>query len=426
LLFIGVIGWISPWLVLPVVACFVIVLVMGFVLQHRLHELAQTTYQASAQRNATLIEALGAIETIKTQGAEGVIQARWERNNLHLAQTGVKMRALSSGATYGATWLTQMVNLVIVLIGVMLISQRELTMGALIACTTLSGRALAPAGQIVGLLLQYQGARTALESLDKVMAQPVEREGDQNFLHRREVRGEIELRNVRFSYPNREDAALDGISLRIPAGEKVALIGRVGSGKTTIQKLMLGLYAPSDGAVLIDGIDLRQLDPADVRRNLGYVSQDVTLFYGTLRDNIAFGLPYADDQAILAAAEIAGLIDFVNRHPRGFDMQVGERGELLSGGQRQGVGIARAVLNNAPMLLLDEPTSAMDFSTEALVTRRITEFAVGKTVVLVTHRTSMLSLVDRIVVIDQGRVVADGPRDRILEALQSGRIARAA
>ena len=426
LLFIGVIGWISPWLVLPVVACFVIVLVMGFVLQHRLHELAQTTYQASAQRNATLIEALGAIETIKTQGAEGVIQARWERNNLHLAQTGVKMRALSSGATYGAAWLTQMVNLVIVLIGVMLISQRELTMGALIACTTLSGRALAPAGQIVGLLLQYQGARTALESLDKVMAQPVEREGDQNFLHRREVRGEIELRNVKFSYPNREDPALDGISLRIPAGEKVALIGRVGSGKTTIQKLMLGLYAPSDGAVLIDGIDLRQLDPADVRRNLGYVSQDVTLFYGTLRDNIAFGLPYADDQAILAAAEIAGLIEFVNRHPRGFDMQVGERGELLSGGQRQGVGIARAVLNNAPMLLLDEPTSAMDFSTEALVTRRITEFAVGKTVVLVTHRTSMLSLVDRVVVIDQGRVVADGPRDRILEALQSGRIARAA
>jgi ATP-binding cassette subfamily C protein LapB len=319
-----------------------------------------------------------------------------------------------------------MVNLVIVLIGVMLISQRELTMGALIACTTLSGRALAPAGQIVGLLLQHQGARTALESLDKVMAQPVEREGDQNFLHRREVRGEIELRNVKFSYPNREDPALDGISLRIPAGEKVALIGRVGSGKTTIQKLMLGLYAPSDGAVLIDGIDLRQLDTADVRRNLGYVSQDVTLFYGTLRDNIAFGLPYADDQAILAAAEIAGLIEFVNRHPRGFDMQVGERGELLSGGQRQGVGIARAVLNNAPMLLLDEPTSAMDFSTEALVTRRITEFAVGKTVVLVTHRTSMLSLVDRVVVIDQGRVVADGPRDRILEALQSGRIARAA
>jgi ATP-binding cassette subfamily C protein LapB len=426
LLFIGVIFWISPWLVLPVAACFAVVLVIGFVLQHRLHELAQTTYQASAQRNATLVEALGGIETIKTQGAEGVIQARWERNNQHLAQTNVKMRALSSGATYGVNWLTQMVTLLIVLIGVMLIGQRELTMGALIACTTLSGRALAPAGQIVGLLLQYQGARTALESLDKIMQQPGERDGDQNFLHRREVKGEIELRGVKFAYPNREDKALDGVSLRILPGEKVALIGRVGSGKTTIQKLMLGLYQPTDGAVLIDGIDLRQLDPADVRRNLGYVSQDVTLFYGTLRENIAFGLPYADDLAVLAAAETAGLIDFVNRHPRGFDMQVGERGELLSGGQRQGVGIARAVLNNAPIMLLDEPTSAMDFSTEALVTRRMTEFAVGKTVVLVTHRTSMLALVDRVVVVDGGRIVADGPRDRILEALQTGRIARAA
>jgi ATP-binding cassette subfamily C protein LapB len=206
----------------------------------------------------------------------------------------------------------------------------------------------------------------------------------------------------------------------------VALIGRVGSGKTTLQKLMLGLYQPTSGAVLLDGIDLRQLDPADVRRNLGYVSQDVTLFYGSLRENITMGLPYADETAVLAAAETACMTEFVNRHPRGFDMPVGERGELLSGGQRQSVGLARAVLHNAPLLLLDEPTSAMDFSTEAQVTRKVTEFAQGKTVVLVTHRTSMLALVDRVIVVDQGKVVADGPRDRILEALQAGRIARAA
>jgi ATP-binding cassette subfamily C protein LapB len=303
-------------------------------------------------------------------------------------------------------------------------------MGALIACTTLASRALAPAGQIVGLLMQYQGARTALEALDKTMALPVEREAadgrPQAFLHRREFRGEIEFRNVRFAYPDRKDNAIEGMSFKIQPGERVALIGRIGSGKTTIQKLMLGLYQPADGAVLLDGIDLRQLDPADVRRNTGYVSQDVTLFFGSLRDNIAFGMPYADEQAILAAAETAGMLEFVNRHPSGFDMQVGERGELLSGGQRQSVGIARAVLHNAPLLLLDEPTSAMDFSTEAQITRRISEFAQNKTVVLVTHRTSMLALVNRVIVIDGGRVVADGPRDRIMEALQSGRIARAA
>lgn len=426
LIFIAVMAWISPWMVLPVVAAFVLILVIGFILQHRLHELSESTYQASAQRNATLVEALTGIETIKTQAAEGVIQARWERVNLFLARTNVRMRALSSHASYGTQWLSQIVSLSVILIGVHLISQRELTMGALIACTTLASRALAPAGQIVGLLMQYQGARTALESLDRIMAQPVEREPGAAFLHRREIRGDIELRDVRFAYPGRDDPVLDGISLKIARGEKVALIGRVGSGKTTIQKLMLGLYQPTSGAVLLDGIDLRQLDPADVRRNLGYVSQDVTLFYGSLRENITMGLPYADENAVLAAAETACLLDFVNRHPKGFDMPVGERGELLSGGQRQSVGLARAVLHNAPLLLLDEPTSAMDFSTEAQVTKRVTEFAQGRTVVLVTHRTSMLALVDRVVVVDQGRIVADGPRDRILEALQSGRIARAA
>jgi ATP-binding cassette subfamily C protein LapB len=216
------------------------------------------------------------------------------------------------------------------------------------------------------------------------------------------------------------------MSFKIAAGERVALIGRVGSGKSTIQRLIMGLYQPTEGAVLLDGIDLRQLDPADVRRNCAHVSQDVTLFYGTLRDNIALGLPYADDTAIVAAAEVAGMAEFVNRHPRGFDMPVGERGESLSGGQRQGVGLARAVLHNAPILLLDEPTSAMDFSTEAQITARMNAFVHDKTVVLVTHRTSMLAMVTRVIVVDGGKIVADGPRDRIMEALASGRIARAA
>ena len=342
----------------------------------------------------------------------------------------VRMRALSSSAMYGTAWLTQGVSVAVIVIGVYLINERQLTMGALIAASMLAGRALAPAGQVVGLLMQYQGARTALESLDKLMAKPVERpsaaEGAAPFIQRRELKGEIELRNVRFAYPNRDDAALDGVSFKIAPGERVALIGRVGSGKSTIQRLVMGLYEPSAGEVLLDGVDVRQLDPADVRRNIGYVSQDVLLFHGSLRDNIAFGLPFADDAAILAAAEVAGLNEYVNRHPRGFDMPVGERGESLSGGQRQAVGIARAVLHNAPLLLLDEPSSAMDFSTEAFVTQRLSAFAQGKTVLLVTHRTSLLSLIDRVIVIDNGRVVADGPRERIMQALQSGRISKAA
>ena len=433
-LFVLVMLWLSPWLAIPVVVVFGVIVIVGWVLQHRLHQLAETTWQAAAQRNATLIESLTGLETIKAQAAEGAVQAKWERANTFLARINVRMRALSASAMYGTAWLTQLTSVAVIVIGVYLIGERQLTMGALIAAGMLAGRALAPAGQVVGLLMQYQGARTALESLDKLMAQPVERpgaeEGAAPFIQRRDLKGEIELRSLRFAYPQRADepmsAALDGVNLRIAPGEHVALIGRVGSGKSTIQRLVMGLYQPGEGSVLLDGIDARQLDPADVRRNIGYVSQDVLLFHGSLRENIAFGLPYADDAAIVAAAEVAGLTEFVHRHPRGFDLPVGERGERLSGGQRQAVGIARAVLHNAPILLLDEPTSAMDFSTEAHVTQRLAAFAQGKTVMLVTHRTSLLQFVNRVVVVDNGRIVADGPRERIMEALQSGRIAKAA
>ncbi len=418
LLFLCVMVWISPWLALPVLVGGVVILALGGVLQQRLHELANTTHRASATRNATLVESLNGIETIKTQGAEGLIQSRWEQTNAFLSSTNMRMRELSALATSSTATMGQVVSVLIILIGVYLINERVLTMGALIACTTLASRALQPMAQVVGLLMQYQGVRTALDNLNQLMAKPQERTLGQAYLQRPQLHGDIELRNVNFCYPGRDDKALDGVNLRIRAGERVAFIGRVGSGKSTIARLMMGLYQPTEGAVLVDDTDLRQLDPADVRRNQAYVSQDVMLFFGTLRDNIAFGLPFADDAAIREAADIAGLTDFVNRHPLGFDLPVGERGELLSGGQRQCVGLARAVLHNAPLLLLDEPTSAMDFSTEAQVTQRIGQFAAGKTVVLVTHRTSMLAMVNRVIV--------DGPRDRILEALAHGRIARAA
>jgi len=298
-------------------------------------------------------------------------------------------------------------------------------MGGLIACTMLSSRALAPLGQLVGLLMQYHNAKVALTSLEQVMKNPVERPADASFVHRPELKGDIEFRDVQFNYPNSQIAALKGITCRVRAGEKVVVIGRIGSGKTTLQKLLLGLYLPTSGSVSIDGVDLRQLDPADLRRNIGYVAQDVTLFYGTLRDNIAIGAPYADDAAIVAAAEVGGLSDFVNRHPDGFDMMIGERGDSLSGGQRQGVAIARAFLMDPPILLLDEPTSAMDFSSEQQFKQRLKALAAHKTVLIVTHRNSLLDLADRVIVIDDGRVVADGPRDQVIQALQGGRIGRA-
>ena len=424
LLFVIVIGLIAWPLIFPVLAAMLAVAVYAYVLQYKMHELSETTYRAGALRNATLIESLSALETIKTQAAENVMQSKWEKSVAFVARVNNRMRFLSAAATNGAAEIQQLVNVTVVIVGVYLIGEGMLSMGGLIACTMLSSRAVAPLGQMVGLLLQFQNARISLTSLEQIMGHPVERPADANFVHRPDLRGSIEFRDVHFSYPNTQVAALRGVTARIEQGEKVVIIGRVGSGKTTLQKLLLGLYQAEQGTVSVDGVDVRQLDPADLRRNIGYVPQDVTLFYGTLRDNIAIGAPYADDAAILAAAEAGGLSEFVNRHPDGFDMLIGERGESLSGGQRQGVAIARAFLMDPPILLLDEPTSAMDFSSEQQFKDRLRKIAAHKTVLIVTHRNSLLELATRIIVVDDGKVVADGPRDQVIQALQSGRIGR--
>lgn len=425
LIFLFVILWISwPLVLIPIIGLIVGV-IYAYVIQYKMHELTETTYRAAALRNASLVESLTALETIKTQGAEGVVQNKWERTTAFLSRNSAQVRLLSASATNGAATITQIVNVSLIVAGVYLIHERLLTMGGLIAVTMLGGRAIAPLGQAVGMLMQFQNARMSLETLDKLMAQPVERPDASAFIHRPEIEGEIEFRDVSFAYPGQGEPALQNVSLRIAPGEHVVILGRTGSGKTTLQKLMLGLYQPSEGVVRIDGIDLRQLDPADLRRNVGFVGQDATLFYGTLRENISIGAPYADDSAIVHAAEVAGLTQFVNRHPKGFDMLIGERGESLSGGQRQEVAIARAVLMDPPVLFFDEPTSAMDFTTEAAFKERLRRFAAHKTVVIVTHRSSLIDLATRMIVVDDGRIVADGPRDQVVQALQSGRVGRA-
>ena len=425
LLFMLVILWISwPLVFFPILGALGLV-IYSYVVQHRMQELSETTFRAAALRNATLVESLTALETIKAQGAEGQIQQKWEKTAAFLARVTSQLRLLSASAVNGTATLLQLVNLVTVIAGVYLIHEKMLTMGGLIASTMLMSRAMAPLAQIVALLMQYHNARLALTSLDQTMARPTERSGETAFVHRPEIRGDIEFRDVTFAYAEQGDPALQHVSFRIEPGEHVVVIGRIGSGKTTLQKLMLGLYAPSAGAVLVDGVDLRQLDPADLRRNIGYVEQEAMLFFGTLRENITMGAPYADDRTVIEAAEVAGLAEFVNRHPAGFDMVIGERGGSISGGQRQGVAIARALLLDPPILLLDEPTSSMDFTSEAQLKERLAKYAQHKTMVIVTHRTSLLDLAERIIVIDGGRVVADGPKNQVVEALQSGRIGRA-
>ncbi len=425
LVFLTVIGWIAWPMLVPFVIGTLVVLLYALSVQGRMHALSEMTYRAGAQRNATLVEGLVGLETVKAIGAESLIQARWEKSAALLARVAAKLRLLSATATNGTSLVQQLVSVSMMVLGVHLIAQGELSTGGLIACYMLSSRAMAPIGQVAGLLIQYHNASTALASLDQLMQREVERPEGSAFISRGNFRGEIEFRDVSFLYPGQQNEALRNVSLRIKPGERVGILGRVGSGKSTLHKLILGLYRPIAGAVLIDGIDQRQLDPAELRRHIGYVQQDVTLFYGTLRENIVMAAPLADDEAVIRAAEVAGILEFVNAHPKGFDMEIGERGESLSGGQRQGVAIARAVIAEPPMLLLDEPTASMDHSTEDLVKRRLTEFAGERTLIVVTHRTSLLDLVDRVIVVDGGRIVADGPKAQVVEALRQGRIGRA-
>ncbi len=425
LLFVIVIGWIGWPMVIPFVVGITLLLLYSLTVQRRMHALAETTYRASAQRNATLVEGLVGMETVKAMGAEAVIQGKWEKSAALVASVGARLRLLAATSSNGALWVQQMVSLSTVIIGVYLISEGELTMGGLIACYLLSSRAMAPIGQVAGLLVQYHSAATAFESLEELMQRPVERPQDKRFLSRPLLRGDIEFRNVSFAYGEGEMPALREVSFTIRTGERVGILGRVGSGKTTLEKLILGLYQPTGGAVLVDGIDLRQLDPAELRRNIGYVPQDVTLFYGSLRDNIVIGMPEAGDDKVLRAARIAGIADFVDAHPHGYGMLVGERGESLSGGQRQGVAIARALVADPPILLLDEPSASMDHASEEALKQQLRAHGAGKTLIVITHRTSLLDLVDRIIVIDAGRIVADGPKAQVVDALRQGRIGRA-
>ena len=425
LVFIGVMAWISFPMVIPVILGSIAMLIYAFSVQTKMHELSETMYRAGALRNATLIESLVGLETVKALGIEGHMQRKWEHSASYLAEVGSKLKLMSQSISNGSNAIQQLTTVALVLLGVYLVTSGDLTMGGLIASTMLASRAMAPISQTAGLLTQYHTASTSLQSLDEIMNKPVERPLESNFLSRPVFKGDIEFREVSFKYPGAEESALTKISFKIKAGEHVALLGRMGSGKTTIHKLILGLYQPTDGAILIDGIDSRQIDPAELRRTVSYVQQDTHLFYGTMRENLTITSPHADDTAVLAAAHVGGIDEFINNHPKGFDLLVGERGETLSGGQKQGVGIARALIGRSVIVLLDEPTSAMDHSTEEAVKNRLTKAAIGKTLVLITHRSTLFDMVSRIIVVDSGRIVADGPKDQVIDALRTGKIAKA-
>lgn len=422
LLFLWVISIIGGNMVFIPMIVIPIAIIGGYLLQRPLRHMTKDLSRYASQKGATLYEALSNLETIKGTGAEGQSQRKWEETIGQMSRLGLKTRLYSTFAVNFTTLLNQMTSVAVVVYGVLLISKGELTMGGLIASSLLTQRALAPIGKIAALLTKFDTARHSLDSLTNLMSQPVEREEHKQYLHRPKFKGGIEFKNVSFSYPNQQIKALDNISFKINPGEHVAFLGRIGSGKTSLEKLVMGFYEPQEGAIQIDGTDIRQIDPSDLRRQIGYVPQDISLMYGSVKDNITLGSRYADDTMILEAAEIAGVTHFVNHHPEGFDMQVGERGSSLSGGQRQSISVARALLLSPPIYLMDEPTNSMDNSTEDGFKQRLATHIKGKTLLLVTHRTSLLSLVDRIIILDNGKIVADGSKENVLTALKQGQI----
>lgn len=426
-LFIGAV-WLVAGPAVAVVPLLAVPVVMlaGLLLQLPLRRIVEKTLRESSQKHAILVESIEGLDTIKISGAEGRAQRNWERFVAMTAGSAKSARLLSTLAINFTQLAQNAVSALVVVAGVFEISDGTLTVGGLVAATILTGRAMAPLSQVAALIARLHMSLASLKALNRLMETPLERTPHRAFLHRPGLRGQIEFRDVSFTYPNQKIAALSGVSFFIGAGEKVGIIGRIGSGKSTIGRLVAGLYRPIEGSILLDGVDLRQLDPADLRRNIGFVPQDSFLFFGTVKENIAIGMPHIDDQAILRAAAIAGVDDFLKRQPQGFDLQVGERGQYLSGGQREAITIARALLFDPPLLLMDEPTGAMDNASENRLKARLQQIIPGKTLLLVTHRSSMLPLVDRLIVMDGGRIVADGPKDKVLESLSQGQVRVAA
>jgi len=395
--------------------------ITAILIQYPLHRYMMQTYRDQEQMMGVLIESIEGIETLRVTGASGIMTKRYEEHNVASAFSGMRFRILSNIVMTWFNMIQQSGNIVMLVWGVYLIHSGDLTTGALVGSLMFAGRAIGPIGQFIGLTTQWQSAKAAMTGLNDLMKLPVERDPTRSYLQKPEIDGRIEVQKLSFAYPatgnHTPPIALRDVSLKIEPGERVAFVGKIGSGKSTLLRMIAGLYQPIEGQVKIDGIDIRQIDPVDFRNHIGYVTQDLRLFRGTLRENIFLGRQGANIDAFMDVVALTGLDKIADAHPMGYDMPIGTMGLGLSGGQRQLVALARALITEPRILLMDEPTSAMDMQTEAMFTKRLESIVKDRTVIIVTHRPSLLSVVDRIIVMDQQRLVADGPKEKILAML---------
>ena len=414
---LAVIALIGGWVVLVPLMMVPLVVVVALATQPAMERLAAETLGGALGKQSVLVETIGSIETVKSANAGGLLFDRWDKAVRHHAGVSLRQRLISTISVTAATTANMVAYAGVVVAGVFAIAAHNLTMGGLIACSILAGRAVAPLGGIAQLLTRLNAARTAYREIDKFMGQAPEGPAGQG-LRIGQVDGALELRNVDFRYPGAAEQALTGVNIRIEAGEKVALIGPIGSGKSTIARLLLGLYTPTSGLVMIDGIDIRQLAPETMRARIGALFQDNVLLTGTIRENITLGRAGVDDEEMIRAAQVSQAHEFIARIPNGYDLRLADRGEGLSGGQRQSIAMARALIGKPPIMVLDEPTSSVDGDTEARLMTNLRSELEGRTLVLITHRPSLLQLVDRVIVMSRGSVVLDGPPEVITQKIK--------
>lgn len=420
IIFLFVIYYLGGNLVFVPLTTMILMLAYAIFIRKPLQESIESSHEAGAKKNGLLIETLQNIETVKTMRMAGKMQWEWEESTGEIAEKNLKSRLLSSSIPNITNLLIQLNTVFVVVFGVYMIQEFELTMGGLIAVVILTSRTVAPMGQAAALITNYSDARTSYDTLNDIISQPAERAAGQQFLERPDITGKIEFQNVTFTYPGADIPALNDVSFKINPGEKIAIIGRIGSGKSTITKLILKLYEPDNGTILIDGIDISQIDPADLRRYISYVPQDIALFKGTLKENIISSERHPSDEDVIRASIVSGTYEFVHTHPKGYEMPIGERGAGLSGGQRQSVGVARALLGDSTIMLMDEPSNAMDQTTEGKLIKQLKGELQEKTMLLVTQKLTLLDLADRVMVMHQSKLILDGPKDEVTRKLRGG------
>ncbi|WP_428440397.1 type I secretion system permease/ATPase [Photobacterium sagamiensis] len=405
--------------VVPLIAGMIIIGYTLFI-QPRLKAAVEESNKYASLKHGHLIESLAAMEAIKSNVAEGIVQRTWQQMISHTANWQLKVKKISNSVSYLATFITQLTAIAVVILGVYRVADSAISMGGIIAAVMLSSRVVSPMAQLAGLLTRGNQTMSALRQLDTIMNEEDEFADKGHLISRKRLTGHIQADNINFAYPNTEKPVLYPMSLTFKAGEKVAIIGKNGSGKTSIAKLMAGLYQPGQGSLRFDGIDSKQIHPADLRRNIGYLPQDITLFHGTIRDNIMFGTRQVTEHQLIRAVQLSGVALFTAQDSEGLDKQVGERGEALSRGQRQSVALARAILNDPPILLMDEPTASMDAYAEKQFIHAMDRAGRDRTLILITHKMSLLKLVDRIVVLERGQILLNGKRDEVLKKLSAG------